>query len=415
MRRRRGVRLALAGLLAALFLSAGLALAPAALGQARATGTVSGVVVNGAKPVPGLAVVLQAVVGGSARDAATTTSDSLGRFSFAGLDTTGLTSYAVYTHYQGGLFETPVISFTSSPSQTVTLQVYPTTASSAAIQVASTTLLLRTPNQPKGLLPVGVLMTIENKGDTAYVASVGPAAGQPTNLLRFYLPPGAENLTLGAGFSGLQVVQVDSGFGVTATLPPGQSAFAFAYDVPYNGTRLTFPFKAEYPSVNVVALVPPAVKITGGSFQVKPEISANGSVYQVLARENLRSGEQYSFLLWHLPAPGENPDIEFGQLVLMGGILLLLLLGLALLFVHRGALAVAFGWIPASLVSPAGQKARRQRQRESERKRLLRALLTLEDRQAAGQIGPVAYSRKRAELRSELRPLVMRAGEEVRP
>jgi hypothetical protein len=413
--RRLQWRLPLAGLLAGLLLAAGLALAPTATGQAEAPGSVSGVVVNGARPVPGLAVVLQAVIGGSAKDAATSTSDRLGRFSFAGLDTSGLTSYAVYAHYQGGLFETPAISFTSGPSQTVTLQVYPTTASSAAIQVASTTLLFSNPNQPKGLLPVGVLMTIENQGNTAYVASVGPTGGQPTNLLRFYLPPGAEDLTLGAGFSGLQVVQVDSGFGVTATLPPGQSAFAFAYNVPYSGTKTTFPFRAEYPSVNVVALVPPAVKLSGGSFQVKPQIKANGSVYQVLAEENLRSGEQESFILLRLPLPGENPDLDFGQLALLGGILLLLLLVLALLFLQRGALAVAFGWIPASLVAPARQKARRQSLREAQRKRLLRALLTLEDKQAAGQIGPVAYSRQRAQLRSALRPLIMRAGEESRP
>jgi hypothetical protein len=412
--RRLKWRAPVAGLLAALLLSLVLAPAPSASGMARATGSVSGVVVNGGRPVPGLGVTLQAVVSGSPKDTATTTSDSQGRFAFTGLDTSGLTSYAAYTHYQGGLFETPAISFTSGPSQTVTLQVYPTTASSSGIQVASTTLLFSNPNQPKGLLPVGVLMTIENPGVTAYVASVGPAGGQPTDLLRFYLPPGAENLTLGAGFSGLQVVQVDSGFGVTATLPPGQSAFAFAYDVPYTGTQYTFPFRAEYPSINVVALVPPGVKVSGGSFQVKPDVTANGSVYQVLAGDNLRSGEQVSFGLERLPVPGENPDIDFAQLVLVGILLLLLLLGLAIVFLRRGALAVAFGWIPASLVSPARQKARRQSQRETERKRLLQALLNLEDRQVAGRIGPVAYSRQRAELRSALRPLVMRTGEESR-
>jgi hypothetical protein len=373
------------------------------------------VVVNGTTPVPGLAVVLQAAVSGSAKDAATTTSDRLGHFSFVGLDTSGLTTYAVYTHYQGGLFETPAISFTSGLSQTVTLQVFPTTASSAGIQVASTTLLFSNPNQPKGLLPVGVLMTIENHGDTAYVAGAGPVGGQPTNLLRFYLPPGAENLTLGAGFAGLQVIQTDSGFGVTATVPPGQSAFAFAYDVPYTGTRYTFPFQTDYASANVVALIPPAVKITSGSLQVKPEIKANGAVYQVLTGENLRPGQPVSFGLVELPLPGENPNIDFSLLVLVGGILLLAAMGLALLFLQRGALAVAFGWIPASLMSEARQKARRQSRREAERKRLLRALLTLEDRQAAGQVGPAAYSRQRDELRSALRPLVMSAREESRP
>jgi hypothetical protein len=115
-----------------------------------------------------------------------------------------------------------------------------------------------------------------------------------------------------------------------------------------------------------------------------------------------------------LPLPGENPNIDFSLLVLVGGILLLAAMGLALLFLQRGALAVAFGWIPASLMSEARQKARRQSRREAERKRLLRALLTLEDRQAAGQVGPAAYSRQRAELRSALRPLVMSAREESR-
>jgi hypothetical protein len=414
--RRLSWRISLSSLLAGLWLVAGFTFAPTALGQARTAGTVSGVVVNGSSPVSGLAVTLQAVVSGTAKDAATTTSDQLGRFSFSGLDTTGLTSYAVYTHYQGGVFETPAITFTSGPSTTVTLQVFPTSSSDSSIQVASTTLLFSTPNQALGLLPVGVLMTMENSGTTAYVARVGPANGQPTNLLRFYLPPGAQDLTLGAGFSGLQVVQVDTGFGVTATLPPGRSAFAFAYNVPYSGTRSTFPFKAEYPSLNVVALIPPALQITGmggASLQVKPLVKANGATYQVLSGENLHAGAQVSFGLGRLPLPGESPDIDFLQLVLVGVIILLLLIGLAITFLRRGALAVAFGWIPASLVSPSRLKARRLSQREAERKRLLRALLALEDKQAAGQIGPVAYSRQRAELRSALRPLVIRAGEEA--
>ncbi|MGO8946814.1 MAG: hypothetical protein ACLQUY_03930 [Ktedonobacterales bacterium] len=421
---RRLLALTLPGLLVGVFLALGMVVsAPVAFGQAGAagigrldptgSGSVSGVVVRGegnTVTVADVQVTLQAVVGSIAKDVATTTTNSQGRFFFSGLDTSGLTTYAVYTHYQGGEFETPAITFTSGSNQQVTLNIYNTSSSDAGIKVDSTTLLFSSPDQATGLLSVAVLMTLENDSQSAYLASVAPANGLPTDLLRFYLPAGAQDLTLGAGFSGLTVIQVNTGFGVDATVPPGQSAYAFAYKIPYTGTQYGFQFKAEYPSDNVVALLPTRVGAIAGNFTVKPDLAANGSKYQVLAAANVASGTQLSFGLRNLPLPGENPDLDFGQLLLVGIGLLVLLLALALLFLRRGALAVAFGWVPASLLSPVRLKSRRQSVREAERKRLLRALLALDEKRAAGLIGPAAYSRQWAQLRSELRPLLLPKG-----
>ena len=374
------------------------------------SGSINGVVVNASNhnaSVPDLPLTLQAVDSGIAKNVATADTDSLGRFTFTGLDTSGLTTYAVYTHYQGGTFATSAITFTSGTSQQATLQVYDTSSSDRGIHVASTTLLFSNPNQAKGLLSVGVLMTIENASSSAYLASVGPANGLPTNLLRFYLPPGAQGLALGAGFSGLQVIQVATGFGVAATVPPGDSVYAFVYEVPYSGTGYTYQFKAEYQSENVVALIPPQLGTAPGNFTPKPEVQADGTTYKVLAIANMDSNATVSFRLSKLPLPGENPDIDFGQLVLLGIGLLLLLLGLAWLFLRRGALAVAFGWVSASLFTPARVKARRQAVRDAERKQLLQALVALDEKRAAGLVGPATYSRRRAEIRSELRPLLL--------
>ena len=409
----------LSGFLAAVGLAAvGLAVAlssPPAFAHALprsilASGSINGVVVNASNHnanVPDLALTLQAVDSGIAKNVATTDTDSLGRFTFTGLDTSGLTTYAVYTHYQGGTFATSAISFTSGASQQATLQVYDTSSSDSGIRVASTTLLFSNPSQARGLLSVGVLMTIDNASPSAYLASVGPANGLPTNLLRFYLPPDAQGLALGAGFSGLQVIQVATGFGVVATVPPGDSVYAFVYEVPYSGTSYTYQFKAEYQSENVVALLPPQLGIAPGNFTPKPEVQANGTTYKVLAIVSQDSNATVSFELTHLPLPGENPDIDFGQLVLLGIGLLLLLLGLAWLFLRRGALAVAFGWVPASLFTPARVKSRRQALRDAERKQLLQALVALDEKRAAGLIGPATYSRRRAEIRAELRPLLL--------
>jgi hypothetical protein len=372
-------------------------------------GTVSGTAINGTLgnvAVPGLLVTLQAVTTGVASDVASSHTDASGHFSFSGLDTSGLVTYAVYAHYQGGLFATPAIGFTASPSVQVTLDVYDTTSSDANLRVVSTTLLVSKPNQAKGLISVGVLETLHNAGKTAYVASLGPGSGMPTNLLRFWLPGTEENLTLGAGFSGWQVTQVPTGFGVNATVPPGDSAYAFAYAVPYSGTSYTLQFKTEYPSDQVDVLVPPPLKTGGAHFKLEPSVKANGQTYKVLASENLPAAAEVGLMLSGLPLPGENPDIDFVQLVLVGLALLLLLLGLTVVFVRRGALAVTFGWVPASLLSPAREKSRQRSRREAERKRLLRELLALDERRAAGRFTDATYARRRAELRAGLRRLL---------
>jgi hypothetical protein len=413
-RERGSFRLGIAaGLALALWLIAGSVGGPGASAHGArnldSAGTVTGTAVNGTlgnTPVPGLLVTLQAVTTGVARNAASTHSDALGHFSFSGLDTSGLVTYAVFAQYQGGLFATPAIGFTAGPSAQVTLDVYNTTTSAGDLRVVSTTMLVSVPNQPKGLIPVGVLETFRNSGKTAYVASTGPANGMPTNLLRFWLPENAENLTLGAGFSQLQVTQVSTGFGVNATVPPGESAYAFAYAVPYSGATNTLQFKTEYPSDQVDVLVPPSLKIGGPDFRLEPSVEANGRKYKVAASENLRADTQVSLLLSGLPLPGENPDIDFFQLILVGLALLLLLLGLLFLCIRRGALAAVFGWVPPSLLSPAREKSRQRLRREADRKRLLRELLALDEQRAAGRVSDATYARRRADLRDALRPLL---------
>jgi hypothetical protein len=411
--KRNTIACTVAGLALALWLAAGyFAAFGASAHAARAldtAGMVTGTAVNatlGNAPMPGLLVTLQAVTDGVASDAASTHTDASGHFSFSGLDTSGLVTYAVYAHFQGGLFATPAIGFTSGPSEQVTLDVYDTTTSDAALSVVSTTMLVSKPNQLKGQIPVGILETFSNSGKTAYVASVGPANGLPTNLLRFWLPENAENLTLGAGFSGLQVTQVSTGFGVNATVPPGESAYAFAYVLPYSGSANTLQFKTEYASDQVDVLVPPSFKTGGPDFKPEPSVQANGQKYKVAASENLRAGSEVSLVLSGLPLAGENPDIDFFQLVLVGLALLLLLLGFSFLFIRRGSLAVVFGWVPASLLSPARAKAWQRSTREAERKRLLRALLTLDERRSAGRVTEATYARRRAQLRAALRPLL---------
>jgi hypothetical protein len=406
-------RIGLLAVLLGLGLLGGLLLAPSTMGAARiadSVGTATGVAQNGSlgnAPVPGLVVTLQSVMAGTATDSATTRTDASGDFSFTGLDTSGLITYAVYTHFDGGLFATPAISFSSGSTQQVTLDVYNTTKSFADVRVVSTAILVSQANQSKGLLPVGVLETFDNTGTTAYVADGATSTSGPPNLLRFWLPSSAEDLTLGAGFSGLKVIQVETGFGALTTVPPGQSAYAFAYSLPYSGRTLNLPFKAEYPSDQVSVLLPPSFKVLGADFAGEPNVKANGQTYQVVSAKNITANSEISLHILQLPLAGVGPDFQFYQLVLLGVLLLLLLLGFSFLYLRRGALAVTFGWVPATLLSSTRLQSRQKSQQEAERKRLLRALISLDERRAAGALTEGSYLRHRDRVRAELRPLLV--------
>ena len=413
-------------LLAALALALGMVLAlavSAPISQAAPrtamdpAGSVSGVVTNGTDNGAAVAdqqVTLRAIVLDRPRDAGTTTTDAQGHYAFGNLDTSGETTYEVYTRYQGGFFITAPVSFggSTAAAQTANLTIYDTTSDMSALRVSSLTLLISPVNKDKGLIPVGVFYTFANTGTRAIAGSLtAPASGSmPQGILRFALPATASDLTLGAGFADAQTVQISTGFAATATILPGTSSFAFAYNLPYTGTNAALPLSALYPTDRVTVLAPPAYHITAPGFATDTPISANGQQFQQLHVDNLAVGASKQVALAALPEAGVDPDLRFGQVLpIAAGLaaLLALLLWLFTLRGNLGALARLAGRSPGDRrgTRQAPAQARAQA-RNAERQRLLEALLDLDERPAAGVIGAAAYERRRAELRAELRALL---------
>lgn len=379
-----------------------------------AGGSITGTVVNGTHgnaPVAGQTVTLQvSVQQGKPQTAATTTTDARGQFSFTGLDASGASAYNLDARYQSGDFGSGAITFDSGAAQQVTFPVYDTTSSDATLSVSVATVLFSEPNKQAGTIPVGEFISFKNTGRTAYVGTTAPANGMPMGLLRFALPANATNLTVGQGFANTQVIQVGSGFGATATVPPGTTQFAFVFDVPYTSTDYLFSFKAEYATDSVVVLIPTDMLTDARDFTAKPPVDALGQKYQLLQANNVKSGAQLATRLWNLPLPGEQPDLDFRWLVALAGVLALLLALFLGLYLKRGNLAVALGLLPASALAPqsaapAGNSARRET--EAERKRLLKSLLALENQHTAGDVDGEMYRRRRTELRDRLKALLL--------
>ncbi len=379
------------------------------------SGTITGVVQNGTHgnaDVAGQQVVLQLTLGSTTKDVATTTADAQGHFSFTGLDGATLGgSYGVYTHYQGGVFSAGPFDLGPNPTQTTSLTVYDATQDSSNLSVSMVSILVRQPDAKHGIVGVGEFLTIHNSGTTAFVGALpsGAGGGAMPSLLRFSLPANAENVTTGVGFFNTDVISVGTGFGAAATVPPGQTEFAFAYDLPYTGTTLSIPYKAEYPTTQVVALVPPTLLVRSASgVTAQGIVSTFGSRYQVYSANDVAHDANLSVNLYDLPQPGERQDLNTTALLwLAGGIVALLALLLAL-YLWRGALAVTLGLIPATAPAdalPAGQASAADS--ADERDRLLRALLAGEQRRARGVISEEQFKREDASLRERLRALLL--------
>lgn len=380
-------------------------------------GTITGTLVNGTHnnaAVAGQSVTLQeTILHNQAKDVMTTKSDAAGHFSFKGVDTGDGGTYAVYTHFNGGTFASVPITFDSGPTQSTTLTIYDTTPNASAISITNVTLLFSQPHVDKGLLPIGEFVTFRNSAAAAYVTSTAPANGMPMNLLRFALPSNATNLTLGAGFAGQQIQQVNTGFASSATLPPGTTQFAFAFDVPYSTTQYTYTFKAEYPAQLVNLLLPQNVQTSGHDFTTQAPVEALGQKYQSLSRNSMKHDEVASLTLRNLPQPGQPSYLDFRQLVLVVGGLSLLLLLLLALFLKRGDLVALT--MPAQRSAPRGRKAAQRKsvladaEQEAERRRLLKSLLDLDKQHSAGKVSDKDYRRERDETRATLRALLAAA------
>lgn len=379
------------------------------------TGAISGVLVNGTHhdaPVAAVGVTLQASTShGQPKDLTTTTTDIHGHFSFGGLDVTGAMSYDVYATYQSGTFTSDSVTFANGPTQQLTLRVYDTTSSDSALHVSLATILFSPPNKQEGLIPVGEFITFDNSGTTAFVAAQGPANGMPMGLLRFALPAGATNLTLGAGFTASQqITQVNTGFAASATVPPGQSQFAFAFSIPYTSTSYGFSYKAVYATDQIAVLMPMGVAVGAGDFATQPPVTANGAHYQLFTHGAAQRDQTSALTLSQLPTPGERPYLDFHALVGLSVVLALLLALLLSLYLRRGELALVFGLVPASSLRSRARKRHSGRMGVSgadltERRRLLRELLSLDVSHDAGKLDDATYQRRSLVTRARLREL----------
>jgi len=358
-------------------------------------------------PVARQSVTLQMAQGNTATDLASVTTDARGSYGFANLSIDKTISYALYIRYQGAQYNSALITLNTKPVQQVNLTVYQATTSTANMAIVRATVLLHKPDAQKGIIPVSELVILRNLDLRTYVGSLDASHGKP-NALRFSLPHTARNASLGKGFDGYKAIQVDRGFATDAPVPPGDSQFAFTFDVPYTLSSYDFDYTIVYPTVQLALLIPPEIHATSDTLKGQGPVGTNQDTYNLLQANALLANKQVHVQLAGLPTitPATNsttlnPTASWFIIVLL--IMAAILFGTWFLYrsAHRHA---------SRKKRPQQKQQRQHRQQQGKtadnEQVLLQELLDLDKALEAGKITKAVYQERRAKTKARLRALM---------
>ncbi len=249
----------------------------------------------GGQPAPGLEVVLHRE-GLTLHEHEETVTDTDGRFRFDGVVYEPDLTYGVTVVYQGALYGAD-LDLSNGPPPPFTLAVYESTDSEEALSVSRASVLLAAVDAESRTLWALEIVEVVNDTDTTYV----PGAG-PMSLLRFGLPPGASDLEVNTQLLGADPIQVDRGFAVTASVPPGAHEVMYAYTFPYTGEEMEFRRNYPYGADGVRFLAAPEVAtLVGGDLEGPDTVEVGGRDLQLLSGSDLPRGARITVDLVDLP------------------------------------------------------------------------------------------------------------------
>ena len=385
----RGARVALFATLAA---AAALLASTAGAQEPAQTRMVEGRLVNGTEggPVPAGATVVLHEESATRHEHREAVTDAGGAFRFDGIAVLPDTVYGVSVTYGGAVYGVDLdLSVQPEP---VTLTVYEPMRDDSILKVPTASVLFAQVDSATQTLWALEIVSVVNDTDRTYVP--GP---EPMQILRFGLPAGAEGLTVDTRLLQPSVIQVDRGFGLFASVPPGEHEVMYAYRFPYSGSETEFSRPFRYGAERLRVLAPRDVAaLSAGSLGVSENVAIGEQDYNVLTLADVGRNDRVSVTLRDLPtrsfgdaARGRVEDLPWE---LAAPAFLALLLGAVVVVAvrRRGSRT------PTEAVAESASAS------HGEYERLLLALVSLERRFEDGDIDDADYDRSRAALAARL-------------
>ena len=233
-----------------------------------------------------------------------TITDDENRFRFSGIVFDPTTAYGVSVWFQGALYGADLDLSSGSPGP-VSLEVYDAVDTAEVLSASSASLLFAAVNESSGTISALEIVKLVNSSDRTYVP--GP---EPMALVRFGLPADYRGLQVETLLTGADFVQVDRGFALLASVPPGEHELMYTYEFPYSGTDAAFTRNLNYGAEHLRVLAPHDVLTLSSEQLGSPEtITIGETLYQLLEARDLPRGQPISVRLGGLPRAVQSDGI----------------------------------------------------------------------------------------------------------
>ena len=183
---------------------------------------------------PGLQVTLHVFTPDGGVETNNTVTGPNGEFSFSNVSFDGEKRYSISTTYEGITYGVEPKSLQSSTM----LAVFDTTNDLAALNIDSHILIIREVDPKERIVSAAEVVLISNADLRTFQPVLQPASAM--NFLRFTVPPDTSGLQVQSDLRGGDIIDVGTGFGLTAPVPPGAHQVTFNYTFPYQGSESSF-------------------------------------------------------------------------------------------------------------------------------------------------------------------------------
>jgi hypothetical protein len=275
-----------------------------------------------------------------------------GSFEFPSIEVEEDTLYGVSVIHQGATYTQNV---NPSDGASVEIEVFDAVDSDDVVAGFNASVLFTNVDPMTRRVSIMEMITLINESRLTYVP-----AGGPMDLLRFGLPAGSDQLIVDTNIPGADWIQVDRGFALIASVPPGKHEVMYVYSVPYENSFLEYEKTWRYgtSSLRVVSeedLVEFQTDL-GVDYQ---SVEIGGIDYRVQEAPDIQRGLKTMFRLTDLPAPTFRQSLSQGYNAMryefVGPVSLAILLSVGGLYgtwrvvqIRRRSLVDRRGWFPGS-------------------------------------------------------------------
>ena len=207
--------------------------------------------------------------------------------------------YVFTVVYENAVYGTSVTGEQIFSNKPILIEVYNSTSDQNVLRVLNHSVFIGAIDKINMRIRVLEMQTLYNDSFSTYIPG-----DSPMSLVRFGLPSGFEKLSLDTVLKFSEVFEVNNGFALNTSVPPGEHEVLYSYDLNYKNKELFMGRSLPYPIEIFRMMVPANI----GELDFKGDgsktiVDVQGKTYQLLEKKELLSTDEINIVYRGLPEP----------------------------------------------------------------------------------------------------------------